>query len=199
MNRRIAVGNRPPSRESSQESIKNSEVNQDVSSTGKVTDEELLQVLALVQITSGIVFLFVCSLGLLAIYVEKQPHFSDKIPGYDLIFYNFTESMISTISGIFVKFGVPISLNCCKSTKATPFFRVISIILDVILLILASIALFWPSKSYMSPITLATIYTIQVIFYSALVIFLSRLMVPGTTKTQEDNVHTTSSITQSNA
>lgn len=185
MSRRPVAVNQSPAREKSEESIRNSEI-YDGSSSGKVTDEELLQVLALVQITSGIVLLFVCSLGILAIYVEKQPSFSDKIPGSDLIFYQFIESMISTISGILVKFGFPISINCCKSTKPTPFIRVISIVLDVILLVLASVALFWPNKSYMSPVTLATIYTIEVIFYSALVIFLSRLMVPGTTKLPED-------------
>lgn len=176
-----------PTREKSEESIRVSEVLPDPSTApGKVTDEELLQLLALVQITSGVVFCFICALGLTARRLEKRASFHDKIPTEQIVLYKFAESIISVTSGILVKFGSKMGEYCCDSTKPTPFFRVIAIIIDILLLVLASIALFWPSKSYMSPVTLATIYILEVIFYSSLIIFLSRLMVPGATKKEED-------------
>lgn len=171
---------RLPRKEKSHDSINPSEISSGQSAANaKVTDEELIQVLSLMQVTSGVVFLFICSLGLLAIYFEKRHSFNDKIPGPDLILYKFAESLISTISGILVKFGPTISENCCNSTKPVPVLRVIAISIDIILLVMASISLFWPSKSYMSPVTLAAIYIIEVIFYSTLIFILFRLIASG--------------------
>ena len=146
--------------------------------TGVVTDEEIVEVAALLQLTHSMVFLFLAILGLWSISDPKKD--ADHIPDSFVILLQMGETLLAILAAVLNKWAPLWAKICCGKSYIylrIIAYRVIAFIMNIVLLTFNAVEVFWPTKTGISPIVIGTLFFIESSVYLCLLFFSGRLLI----------------------